>query len=155
MGQTRTSSLGAARPLPPSADIGPGGQSVGQAAQFCFSATLAMPPDTGNMISFIRTLGNEVDAGSAAERAQVSDCARCTSCSVTEWVGVPSPPMLSHPVRSISSRYLEKSVTPKIPYCTGHCTKIKTQPLKNAFLTLAPKHKSLARNRKTWMRVLR
>src|SRR3984893_18005216 len=33
--QTRTSSLGAARPLPPSADIGPGGQSVGQAAQFC------------------------------------------------------------------------------------------------------------------------
>ena len=34
-GQTRTSSLGAARPLPPSADIGPGGQSVGQAAQFC------------------------------------------------------------------------------------------------------------------------
>ena len=34
MGLTRTSSLGAARPLPPSADIGPGGQSVGQAAQF-------------------------------------------------------------------------------------------------------------------------
>ena len=32
-GQTRTSSLGAARPLPPSADIGPGGQSVGQAAR--------------------------------------------------------------------------------------------------------------------------
>ena len=31
----RTSSLGAARPLPPSADIDPGGQSVGQAAQFC------------------------------------------------------------------------------------------------------------------------
>ena len=36
--QTRTSSLGAARPLPPSADIGPGGQSVGQAAQFCLAA---------------------------------------------------------------------------------------------------------------------
>ena len=35
MGQTRTSSLGAARPLPPRADIGPRGQSVGQAAQFC------------------------------------------------------------------------------------------------------------------------
>ena len=34
-GRTRTSSLGAARPLPPSADIGSGGQSVGQAAQFC------------------------------------------------------------------------------------------------------------------------
>ena len=34
-GQTRTSSLGAVRPLPPRADIGPGGQSVGQAAQFC------------------------------------------------------------------------------------------------------------------------
>ena len=33
-GQTRTSSLAAARPLPPSADIGPGGQSVGQAAHF-------------------------------------------------------------------------------------------------------------------------
>jgi hypothetical protein len=29
---------GAARPLPPSADIGPGGQSVGQAAQFCLAA---------------------------------------------------------------------------------------------------------------------
>ena len=38
MGQTRTSSLGAARPLPPSADIGPGGQSVGQAAQFCLAS---------------------------------------------------------------------------------------------------------------------
>src|SRR4029453_9109622 len=36
-GQTRTSSLGAARPLPPSKDIGPGGQSVGQAAQFCLA----------------------------------------------------------------------------------------------------------------------
>ena len=36
-GQTRTSSLGAARPLPPSPDIGPGGQSVGQAAQFCLA----------------------------------------------------------------------------------------------------------------------
>ena len=33
----RTSYLGAARPLPPSADIGPGGQSVGQAAQFCLA----------------------------------------------------------------------------------------------------------------------
>ena len=40
IGQTRTSSLGAARPLPPSADIGPGGQSVGQAVQFCFSPLL-------------------------------------------------------------------------------------------------------------------
>ena len=30
--------MGAARPLPPSADIGPGGQSVGQAAQFCLVA---------------------------------------------------------------------------------------------------------------------
>jgi hypothetical protein len=40
MGQTRTSSLGAARPLPPSADIGPGGQSVGQAAQFCLELIL-------------------------------------------------------------------------------------------------------------------
>ena len=35
--QTRTSSppWGPHGPLPPSADIGPGGQSVGQAAQFC------------------------------------------------------------------------------------------------------------------------
>ena len=40
MGQTRTSSLGAARPLPPSADIGPGGQSVGQAAQFCLASSI-------------------------------------------------------------------------------------------------------------------
>jgi hypothetical protein len=37
LGPTRISSLGAARPLPPSADIDPGGQSVGQAAQFCLS----------------------------------------------------------------------------------------------------------------------
>ncbi len=41
-GQTRTSSLGAPCPLPPSADIGPGGQSVGQAAQFCLGP--APPP---------------------------------------------------------------------------------------------------------------
>ena len=41
-GQTRTSSLGAARPLPPSADIGPGGQSVGQAAQFCLGEHCAL-----------------------------------------------------------------------------------------------------------------
>ena len=39
----RTSSLGAARPLPPSADIGPGGQSVGQAAQFCLVTLLRAP----------------------------------------------------------------------------------------------------------------
>ena len=35
VGSNPDSLLGAARPLPPSADIGPGGQSVGQAAQFC------------------------------------------------------------------------------------------------------------------------
>ena len=40
--QARTS-LGAARPLPPSADIGPGGQSVGQAAQFCLGRRVASP----------------------------------------------------------------------------------------------------------------
>ena len=37
----------AARPLPPSADIGPGGQFVGQAAQFCLGSaagTFAAPP---------------------------------------------------------------------------------------------------------------
>jgi hypothetical protein len=40
MGQTRTSSppWGPHGPLPPSADSGPGGQSVGQAAQFCLAA---------------------------------------------------------------------------------------------------------------------
>ena len=32
--------LGAALPLPPSADIGPGRQSVGQAAQFCYQGSL-------------------------------------------------------------------------------------------------------------------
>jgi hypothetical protein len=37
IGQTRTLLLGAARPLPPSADVDPGGQSVGQAAQFCLA----------------------------------------------------------------------------------------------------------------------
>jgi hypothetical protein len=46
-GQTRTSSLGAARPLPPSADIGPGGQSVGQAAQFCLDRRLECALDGG------------------------------------------------------------------------------------------------------------
>jgi len=40
-GPTRTSSLGAVRPIPPSADIGPGGQSVGQAAQFRLAAHAA------------------------------------------------------------------------------------------------------------------
>src|SRR6185312_4864642 len=34
-GDSTNPSSGAARPLPPSADIGPGGQSVGQATQFC------------------------------------------------------------------------------------------------------------------------
>src|SRR5260370_15586398 len=38
------SSLGAARPLPPSADIGPGGRCVGQAAQFCLDCTLPSCP---------------------------------------------------------------------------------------------------------------
>src|SRR6476659_776747 len=42
-GQTRTSSLGAARPLPPSADIGLGGQSAGQAAQLCLADRHWMP----------------------------------------------------------------------------------------------------------------
>src|SRR6185312_13728905 len=40
--QTRTSSLGAARPLQPSADIGPGGQSVGQTAQFCLGSPVVL-----------------------------------------------------------------------------------------------------------------
>ena len=52
MGQTRTSSLRAARPLPPSADIGPGGQSVGQAAQFCLAAIGLVPVRPGG--SFAR-----------------------------------------------------------------------------------------------------
>ena len=47
VGQTRTSSLGAARPLPPSADIGPRGQSVGQTAQFCIAAPPPVADDVG------------------------------------------------------------------------------------------------------------
>ena len=45
-GSNPTSSLGAARPLPPSADIGPGGQSVGQAAPILLSVGQAVrhPP---------------------------------------------------------------------------------------------------------------
>ena len=35
-----------ARPLPPSADIGPGGQSVGQAAQFCLEAEMLIEGPT-------------------------------------------------------------------------------------------------------------
>ena len=34
--------LGGRRPLPPSADIGPGGQSVGQAAQFCLAGAVLL-----------------------------------------------------------------------------------------------------------------
>jgi hypothetical protein len=34
----------AARPLPPRADIGPGGQSVGQAAQFCLAQQRQIGP---------------------------------------------------------------------------------------------------------------
>ena len=36
-GSKPDSSLGVAGPLPPSADIGAGGQSVGQATQFCLA----------------------------------------------------------------------------------------------------------------------
>jgi hypothetical protein len=43
LGQTRTFLLWAARSFPPSADIGPGGQSVGQAAQFCLGRRVASP----------------------------------------------------------------------------------------------------------------
>ena len=39
-GQNPDFLLGAARPLPPSADIDPGGQPVGQAAQFCLGRGL-------------------------------------------------------------------------------------------------------------------
>ena len=51
-GKTRTSSLGAARPLPPSADIGPGGQSVGQAAQFCLAPLLLALRRTASLAGF-------------------------------------------------------------------------------------------------------
>ena len=51
MGPTRTSSLGAARPLPPSADIGPGAQSVGQAAQFCLVVCWSSKDANGAVIA--------------------------------------------------------------------------------------------------------
>jgi hypothetical protein len=41
--KSRRPSLGAARPLPRSSDIGPRGQSVGQAARFCFRRMLTPP----------------------------------------------------------------------------------------------------------------
>ena len=42
--KSRTSSLGAVRPLPLSADIGPRGQSVRQAAQFCLDRPVKPAP---------------------------------------------------------------------------------------------------------------
>src|SRR6478736_224400 len=54
MGQPRISSLGAARPLPPSADIGPGGQSVGQAAQ---QLRLRLPPMTFPLGEAVQSAG--------------------------------------------------------------------------------------------------
>ena len=45
--------MAAARPLPPSADIGPGGQSVGQAAQFCLAALTAAGSAQQGGIAFI------------------------------------------------------------------------------------------------------
>jgi hypothetical protein len=45
MGQTRTSSLGAARPLPPTADIGPGGQSENFCVRLGDSCKRTRPPE--------------------------------------------------------------------------------------------------------------
>ena len=52
-------------PLPPSADIGPGGQSVGQAAQFCLAAPTpaadgAAPKEEVRVWTPFRTLGGSV-----------------------------------------------------------------------------------------------
>ena len=42
------SQLGTTRPLPPSADIGPGGQSVSEAAQFCLAQLVQQPRQNGH-----------------------------------------------------------------------------------------------------------
>ena len=65
VGQTRTSSLGAARPLPPSADIGPGGQSVGQAAQFCLVHHRAL----GTLFDHLVRAGEQHGRDGDAERS--------------------------------------------------------------------------------------
>jgi hypothetical protein len=39
-----------------------------QVAQFCFSPTLAMPPDTGNMISFFRSGTKSMPVPQQSER---------------------------------------------------------------------------------------
>ena len=57
-GQTRTSSLGAARPLPPSADIGPGWQSAGQAAQFCLERMFSVHGPTWSQFRSPTLLGD-------------------------------------------------------------------------------------------------
>jgi hypothetical protein len=54
--ETRTSSLGAARPLPPRADIGPGGQSVGQAAQFCLDRPSSLRRPDASPAAVLRVL---------------------------------------------------------------------------------------------------
>jgi hypothetical protein len=51
LGQPRTPSLGTARPLPPSADIGPGGHSDGQAAQARFGRLTSGCPSECGVVS--------------------------------------------------------------------------------------------------------
>jgi hypothetical protein len=70
--------LGAARPLPPSADIGPGGQSVGQAAQFCLGRRAASPVTaTTDFLApdILNKCGRAVPAPSdALQRTLTTDC---------------------------------------------------------------------------------
>jgi hypothetical protein len=70
----------AARPLPPSADIGPGGQSVGQAAQFCLDNPAELPAAvSASQSSVIREieslfgdLGRLAPAAAASRRLGIS-----------------------------------------------------------------------------------
>ena len=67
LGQTRTSSLGATRPLPPSADIGPGGQSVGSTSPNARSGRKPTLLQLGAKVACLIPieLANECAAGSS------------------------------------------------------------------------------------------
>ncbi|MGA8560936.1 MAG: hypothetical protein WB685_16125, partial [Pseudolabrys sp.] len=61
MSQTRTSSLGAVRPLPQNADIGPGGQSVGSTSPNARRCTRSRASEQQNL-ELQNRLGREARA---------------------------------------------------------------------------------------------
>ena len=92
-GQTRTSSLGAARPLPPSADIGPGGQSVGQAVP---GSKLRCSRCCSRAVRMIGMLESTDDRGGCGTAAPAT-CGRGTTlrpAAAAQIPQIPWPPSL-------------------------------------------------------------